>query len=217
MRAVRVTLGPHATEHAVSALFREEPSVVRERIYHLNLLEDGTMVLLGRLRGDLDRARAILAGEPEVLGYSVTPRGDGTGVGYVHTRPPPAVRRFVELPRRHEVFVEFPIEATPDGRYRVELVGETDDVLRAALADVPPGLDVSIERLGPHIADPGGPLEALTARQREVLATAADLGYYSVPRRATLRDVAGALGLAPGTVAEHLQKAEARLVDAVLG
>jgi hypothetical protein len=48
--------------------------------------------------------------------------------------------------------------------------------------------------------------DALTDRQREVLAVARDVGYYDVPRDAGQSDVADALGLAPGTVAEHFRK-----------
>ena len=58
----------------------------------------------------------------------------------------------------------------------------------------------------------GDALEDLTARQREVLETAYELGFYEVPREASTEEVAGELDLDPATVAEHLQRAERNLL-----
>jgi predicted DNA binding protein len=124
------------------------------------------------------------------------------------------MKRFLELPRTHEVFFDFPIGSTADGRLRVVMIGETSEVLRTALADLPPALDVTVERIGPY-PDGGELVSLLTDRQREVLDVALDLGYYDVPRGATHRDVAERLGLSVGTVSEHLQKIESRVFETV--
>lgn len=58
----------------------------------------------------------------------------------------------------------------------------------------------------------GNALEALTARQREVLETAFELGFYEVPREASTEDVARELGLDTATVSDHLQRAERNLL-----
>lgn len=42
-----------------------------------------------------------------------------------------------------------------------------------------------------------------------ILVTAIREGYYEDPRRASQADVAEALGIAPGTVSEHLRRVEA--------
>jgi predicted DNA binding protein len=194
-----------------------DPGYVRERLQHVSLLDDGTAVVLTRVRGDLDAVRAGVEAIPDVLGYSVSAGAGDGGLAYVHLRPPASVRRFVELPRRHEVFFEFPVESTRDGRLRVVMVGETNAVLGRALADVPRDLDVTVERFGAYREESRSPADRLTDRQREVLLVAVEAGYYEVPRRATHRDVAERLGLSVGTVSEHLQKAEARVFGALLG
>ena len=51
-------------------------------------------------------------------------------------------------------------------------------------------------------------LDALTDRQLEVLQTAYDMGFYDVPREASIDDIADEIGLDGGTVSEHLQRAE---------
>lgn len=56
-------------------------------------------------------------------------------------------------------------------------------------------------------------LETLTDRQLEVLQTAYEIGFYDVPREATVADVAGEIGLDDGTVSEHLQRAELNILS----
>jgi len=56
----------------------------------------------------------------------------------------------------------------------------------------------------------------LSQRQREAVAVALELGYYEIPRETDHEAVADALECAPSTAAEHLRKAEAKLIPAVV-
>lgn len=58
--------------------------------------------------------------------------------------------------------------------------------------------------------------DRLTARQREVLETAYDLGYFEYPKGANAAAVADELGIATSTFVEHLSAAQSKLLDAVL-
>ncbi len=214
MRAVTFLVRPPRS-HPAYRLFDETSPLRREHIYNLNLLEDGTIVLLGRVSGDLDRARRFVEAEPHLLGFSISGEDDEGAMVFVHARPPPAVTRFLELRREHEVFFEFPIEGTRDGKLRVVMIGETNEMLQSALADVPAELDATVERIRPYPEHPDDFRGVLTDRQREVLDAALDLGYYEVPRRATHEDIADEMGLTTPTVTEHLQKVEARVFAAL--
>lgn len=77
------------------------------------------------------------------------------------------------------------------------------------------GVAPKLHRLG-DFTGTDDPLADLTSRQREVVETAHELGYYDVPRAASTETVADALDLDPSTVAEHLQRAERNLLDAHL-
>ncbi len=213
MRSVTFTLDYPDGPHIAYRMFGADSEFEREQIYHLNVLADETVILLGRLRGDLDEARRLLGEHADVLGYSISSEEPQQGLVYVHARPPPAMSRFLKLPRTHEVFFNFPIGSTSDGRLQVVMLGETNDVLREALAEVPSELDVTIQRIGPYPDAEGRILALLTDRQREVLNIALDLGYYDVPRQATHTDIAERLGLSTGTVSEHLQKIESRVFN----
>lgn len=211
MRSITVVCTPSDTHPAHELV--EESSLSRERIYHTTVMEDGTMILLGRLRGDLDRARWIFDEEDDVLGYSVSGAKEGSGLAYVHARPPAGISELLNLPREHEVFFDFPIEGTKGGGLRIVMIGETNDVLQDALAAVPDDMDVRVERIGAYPGTSGDPAGLLTDRQREVLDVALEMGYYDVPRRATHGDIADRIGLSVGTVSEHLQKIEARVFE----
>lgn len=63
---------------------------------------------------------------------------------------------------------------------------------------------------------PERPLDELTTRQREVIETAWELGYYEVPRDVPAAAVADELDLDPSTVTEHLQRAERNLLGHLL-
>lgn len=73
------------------------------------------------------------------------------------------------------------------------------------------GVSLHLEKLGEY-RGPDQPMDELTDRQREVIETAYDMGYYEVPRGVSTSDVAAELDLDPSTVAEHLQRAERNLL-----
>jgi len=74
----------------------------------------------------------------------------------------------------------------------------------------------SLERL--RAADGFGttPADGLTDRQLAALEAADRMGYFEVPRRASLGDVADELGISASSLSERLRRAQAHLVDAAL-
>jgi len=72
------------------------------------------------------------------------------------------------------------------------------------------GLAFSLRRLARDDDPPG---RDLTDRQREALATAHEMGYFEVPRRASMADVADALDIAPASLSERFRRGQARLVE----
>ncbi|MDF9744464.1 helix-turn-helix domain-containing protein [Natrinema salsiterrestre] len=58
--------------------------------------------------------------------------------------------------------------------------------------------------------------DALTSRQREILETAHEMGYFDYPKGANATDVAEELGVARSTFTEHLAAAQTKLMDAIL-
>lgn len=78
-----------------------------------------------------------------------------------------------------------------------------------------------------HLTQSGEPLvgsdpvvvdrNCLTDRQREVLETAHEMGYYDHPKRANATEVADELGITQPTFTEHIAAAQRKLLTEVLG
>ena len=77
------------------------------------------------------------------------------------------------------------------------------------------GISPNLRRIGTYDG-PESPLDDLTERQREVLQTAWEMGYYEVPKTVSAEEVAGELDLDSSTVNEHLQRAERNLLGQLL-
>ncbi|MFB6139809.1 MAG: helix-turn-helix domain-containing protein [Halosimplex sp.] len=56
----------------------------------------------------------------------------------------------------------------------------------------------------------------LTDRQREVLETAMEMGYFRRPRAANATEVAAELDISPSTFAEHLASAQSKVLESLL-
>jgi hypothetical protein len=200
--------------HPLPELLTEEAGMTGETIVHFDVLDDGTGVLLVRLRGDLARVRELLAVHADVLAYNVS--GDRNGLVYVRTRATADLEQLLKIPRTHEVFFETPIERIDANTLRVTVIGETSAAVGKAIADVPESLTAALERTGEYPRDAGDLSTLLTERQREVLAVAVEAGYYESPRRTTHEGIGDELDLAAGTVSEHLRKIETRVFSAIV-
>lgn len=70
-----------------------------------------------------------------------------------------------------------------------------------------------------QVGDYGGgprPTGGLTERQWEVLLCAYEMGYYDIPRDATLADIANRLQIDRSTVCEHIRRAERHVLSNIL-
>jgi predicted DNA binding protein len=105
----------------------------------------------------------------------------------------------------------------------LSFVAPTLDDLRDITADLRERYDgVSLRRLT-RSADVGAGQDlvfvdraALTDRQREVLETAHEMGYFEHPKEANATEVAAVLDINRSTFAEHLAAAQSKLLDALL-
>jgi predicted DNA binding protein len=78
------------------------------------------------------------------------------------------------------------------------------------------GINFRTAGLGLTKAHKKSPLANLTTRQAHILRLAYSLGYYDIPKKAMVEDVARLLGLDKGTAGEHLQRADKHVFDRLL-
>jgi predicted DNA binding protein len=102
------------------------------------------------------------------------------------------------------------------------LVGDTQ-TLRSVIGDLKEtGKSVTLQRLVESCESPesGEPTvldrDALTDRQREVLETAYEMGYFRKPRGAQAGEVADTLDISTTTFSEHLAAAQRKLLGNIV-
>lgn len=72
-----------------------------------------------------------------------------------------------------------------------------------------------LRRLSPA-GDAGDADAGLTDRQREALLTAHEMGYFEIPRTASLQAVASELGITASSLSERLRRGQSHLIDTVV-
>lgn len=131
---------------------------------------------------------------------------------YVYVIELEALEMPEETAINHEDLVGMCEPEVVDRGLLLSLVG-SQEVIRNVLRNFEEaGVVPELHRLGEY---EGGQrtLEALTERQLEVLQTAYELGFYTVPREDTIDEVAAEMDLDGATVSEHLQRAERNILS----
>ena len=91
------------------------------------------------------------------------------------------------------------------------MIGE-DKKIREAIMEVPDDIQITLKGIGEYHPDIRRLSSLLTDRQQELLELAINEGYYEIPRRVTLRDLADRADISAGTVGEHLRKIEIKVI-----
>jgi predicted DNA binding protein len=201
--------------HPLGSELTDEPSIERRAIHHVELLADGTVLLLAEASGSQDRYRQIMEDSPYVLDYLTA--GDDRWLAVSQFEPTDTVRRALELQRESLLVVDTPIRFTSEDHLEITYLG-TDETFRE-LSDYVDEIDsmaVEILNMGEYETDRSSFDRLLTARQEEVLEVAVERGYYSEPREASLAEISEVVEIAPGTVGEHLRKVEERVFGEIV-
>jgi len=163
-------------------------------------------VLLFRVVGPIDPYREAIDAARFVTDYDLTPIDDDAFYAYVEHETREMDRQLRDsFDGKHVVLVP-PVIYHADGTTRLRTVGRSE-ALESVIDAVPDAIDVTVESIGEYRGPARGTLE-LTDRQREVARTAVEMGYYDVPRDASVADIADRLDCAASTISDHIRKAE---------
>ena len=103
------------------------------------------------------------------------------------------------------------------GKARVTFLGSAKQVKDFIKLFDQAGIRTQIISLTDAKFPPHSPLNRLTEKQRRVFITAYNLGYYDVPRKIGLVQLAERLHLAHSTLGVQLRRAERRLLNHIMG
>lgn len=191
------------------------PFVERATALQWNLGKEG-FGILHYVVGDSSRFEDRVREIPEVLDYDIENIGEGRFYVYIRDASTEGLRTLFRPIRTGGLVVVPPVRYHEDGTTTLSLFGP-DEEIQASIDAVPDLITVQVETVGGLEHAVAGAEAVLSPRQREAALAALELGYYEIPRQASHEDVARAMDCAPSTAAEHLRKAEAKVLRAVLG
>ncbi|WP_136688067.1 helix-turn-helix domain-containing protein [Halorhabdus amylolytica] len=196
--------------HPLGGQLTAEPSIKRRAIHHVELLGDDTVLLFAEASGSQDRYREIMEESPQVLEYLTA--GEERWMAVSQFEPTEEIHWALELQRESLLVVDTPILFTSEDNLKVTYLG-TDEIFSELYeyAETVDYMTIEVLETGEYETDGSSFSRVITSRQEEVIETAVDLGYYREPRQASLEDISDVVGIAPGTVGEHLRKAEERV------
>jgi hypothetical protein len=203
--------------HPMQAFIRHEDVVRYEELLAWTVRpEEEVEYALYYVEADVERYRAAVADVETVLEYRLEPVDDGAAHLWVReeTRPEMTAWRDAFLDR--QLVVVPPVRFDGDAAMEMTIVGDADEA-RKLLDGFPERVDVTVHEVGSYDRRGGTLAGALTDRQLDAVATALSVGYYDVPRSASLADVAGELGCADSTASELLRRAEREVFSRLLG
>ncbi|WP_254863915.1 helix-turn-helix domain-containing protein [Halovivax gelatinilyticus] len=213
MNAVRLAIR-HTPEtiHPIHDLVCRTPEIDRELLLYISV-EDGRETAINYVDGDETVYREALASDVEIDEYEVYPADDGGCYTYIRHDLDPSNRALADALGRDRIAVVYPIEYRSDRRMILSLVMTSEDFREVSEA-IPDAIEMDVLSVGsiPQLTGP-----PLTETQREAMKTAWELGYYAVPREASLADVAAELGCAASTASDLLRRGQATMVDAEFG
>lgn len=217
VKFLRLTLRqPPEIRHPMQEFLRESSAVDREELWAWTMVGEERDRLLFYVAGDRDPYREAIDGVESVSSYDLTPAGEDGFYAYVVAEPLAAERPFREAFVGLNLVVVPPVVFDDDGDVRLTLVGDPG-ALQALVDGLPDGVVIDVERIGEYDHRRRGLAGALTDRQREAVDVAVRAGYYAVPRRASLGDVAEELDVAESTASTLLRRAEAAVMARAAG
>jgi hypothetical protein len=211
---VRLTAGGREGEiHPMFDVLANAPFVDRATALQWNFVGD-ELGILHYIEGDIGAFETTIIDIDPVLDYELEPAGDRAFYAYIHDAVPGPFEEFT--PTTGALVIVPPISYHEDGTVTLSLFGPSEQI-RPFVGSISGPVDVEIDEVSGLAALATASETLLSERQHEAAETALDLGYYEVPRTASHEDVADAIGCAPSTAAEHLRKAESKLLHSVLG
>ncbi|MFC5972891.1 helix-turn-helix domain-containing protein [Halomarina salina] len=200
--------------HPVHAALASDDAPSRDLLWQWSRADDAD-VFLYSVEGETEVYEAALAETPSVVEYELTASGDGRQYVYVRQESRAVDDDLLAAVSSSGVLVVPPVVFAEDGTAALTVVGESASLQRV-VDEVPAVVDVAVERIGEYAGHPGRFDPGLTERQTEAVARAVQVGYFATPRTASVADVAADLDCSAATAAEHLRKAQTKVMRALV-
>ena len=215
MKHIRLRVSPgEGTIHPLFSIMTNEEIVIFAEMIDWNIGDSEQPTMFFAIEGDREQIETRLDATSEISTYDITPISPSQFYLRIYPLPIALTRELFELYETEDLIIIHPI-VYKDGAAHISLLGESAELQEAARR-FSSGLDVTIEQVSDFLPRPETAVSHLSARQKETLEIAFELGYYEYPRKTTHKEIAHEMGCAANTVSVHLQKAEAKVISDVL-
>ncbi|TYT61954.1 helix-turn-helix domain-containing protein [Natrialba swarupiae] len=202
--------------HPMQEFIRYDDAVRYEELLTWNIQEGaGLEYELFYVEGDLERYREVIEGVESIRDYRIAPIDEKSFHVWACQETRPEDRSWRAAFADRNLLVVPPVRFDDAAAMGMTLVGEGED-LQAVLEELPADVETTVEEIGTYDRRGGTVAGTLTDRQLEAASTALQLGYYDVPRTATLADVAAELGCAESSASVALRRAQRAVFSWVL-
>jgi predicted DNA binding protein len=216
MKSVGLRLHPNEQHrHPMHAFVVEHDAFEETRLHHWNpTMSEVNTIVFEIVGSDIDTYEEALAASPTILSYEVAQLpGDSFFIVVEERLNGPGMEQTAAFAQQGLVVVP-PVVFDGDGTISITIVGANDS-LHSAIDQMPAGIEVEVVSVQTYTGPSGHSLTELSPRQREAVEVAVECGYYHEPRAGSVSDVAAALGCSTGTAAEHLRKAEMKVMASI--
>lgn len=199
--------------HPMYDLLANGECVDRVKTTHWNVTGE-ELGIMHFVYGDVVEFEARLEEIESVLEYELTEVDDESFYAYLRSVPTAAASELFGRLTQGRLVVIHPVEWHPDGTQSVPVVGSSEEI-QDVVDGMPDPVECRVREIGGLEQAAEAVKGRLSDRQQEALESALELGYYDIPREASVEDVARDIGCARSTAAEHLRKTESKLLHAV--
>lgn len=203
------------TIHPVHEFITQSEAVNSERLLHGTVTAAGHDTFLFHVEGDAEAYTEALDATAMVKRYDITTVDETSFYAYLEHEAPEIDESLIAAFSRPSVIVVPPVEFRADGTARLTTIGDANE-FRELLTEIPEGISTEVTQIAEYSGEPSDFLSELSPRQLEAITAGVETRYYEVPRQGSITDIAHRLDCAPGTAAEHLQKAESQLITAII-
>lgn len=191
----------------------EQLRIKREEILSWCTYPDEEIIeYLSSVVGEIDSVRVTAERIPQIREFRVMPIDNNTFYTYAKLDTGASDTTLLDTFDDQGLMIVPPVVYTDVSTIHVTVLG-TPDALSGLLPSFPSEVDVSVIRVSDHRHTPGTLAGRLTNRQLNALEVAFELGYYDVPRTASLATVADELGCSKSAASSLLRGAETKLVE----
>lgn len=203
--------------HPMQSFIRHTDAVEYEELRAWNVAtgDPDTEYVLFYVEADRERYEEQIDSVDSVRWYDLTPIDEDAFYVYLCQSTRDEDRQWRTAFAELNLLVVPPIAYDDNADFHVTVVGASEDI-QAMLDGLPEAIDVDVRAIGEYDRRHAPVAGDVTDRQLAAVDAAVELGYYEVPREASVEDVAAELDCAASTAAKLLQRAEASVMGRVV-